>query len=542
MSSLESRKARSRMARGTVSATSVSLAIVTVALLAMWMLASPAAAHAAPEYRSLSGADRYETAIMVSQAGFGGGVGAVVLATGENYPDALSAAPLAAAYGGPVLLTHSNEFDEETRAEVARLQPAKIFVVGLEAVVVDQVTAAFPDLAAAPEGIVVLTGLDRYDTARLVAEQVEARLGTVSGVVFARGDSFADALSVAPLAAVKGWPILLITERGPLPDATMQALVSLEVVEGLVVGTYVDPGVPGFTLTRIVGSDRYDTSAKIAEYSVTQGLSYAHLAMVTGDNFPDALAAGPFLALDAGTVLLTQSKSVPASVSSLLLSRAQEVGRVDFIGLVPAVTSQVKLILSVTGLPDGLTFSTLSQGSSGADVLWLEQRLTDLSYRPGPVDGVFDKRTYQAVLAFQKWEGLARDGVVGAKVWPRLLSAVSPSPSRSGSGTWLEVNKAKQVLLYVQDGIVVRTLPVSTGNPSVGITTPSGTFSITRKSPRWDGPRYKPLYIRSYGVLAIHGYPSVPPWSASHGCIRVPLWDMDEFFPMIAVGTRVHVY
>ena len=131
-------------------------------------------------------------------------------------------------------------------------------------------------------------------------------------------------------------------------------------------------------------------------------------------------------------------------------------GRVDFIGLVPAVTSQVKLILSVTGLPDGLTFSTLSQGSSGADVLWLEQRLTDLTYRPGSVDGVFDKRTYQAVLAFEKWEGLARDGVVGAKVWSRLLSAVSPSPSRSGSGTWLEVNKAKQVLLYVQDGIVVR--------------------------------------------------------------------------------------
>ena len=55
----------------------------------------------------------------------------------------------------------------------------------------------------------VLTGVDRYDTARLVAEQVKARLGTVSGAVFARGDSFPDALSVAPLAAAKGWPILL---------------------------------------------------------------------------------------------------------------------------------------------------------------------------------------------------------------------------------------------------------------------------------------------------------------------------------------------
>ena len=233
---------------------------------------------------------------------------------------------------------------------------------------------------------------------------------------------------------------------------------------------------------------------------------------------------------------------MPAPISSLLLSRAAEVGRVDFIGLVPAVTGQVKLILSAADQPDGLTFATLKQGSTGSDVLWLEQRLTDLTYRPGPIDGVFDKRTYQAVLAFQKWEGLARDGVVGSQMWSRLLGAGAPSPSRSGSGAWIEVNKSKQVLLYVESGTVVRTLPVSTGNPDVGITTPSGTLSVTRKSPRWDGPRYKPMYIRSWGVLAIHGYPSVPPWPASHGCIRVPLWDMDEFYPLVPVGTKVYVY
>jgi putative cell wall-binding protein len=518
----------------------IVLAFITVA--SVLILATSAEAQAAPEYTSLTGANRYETAIMVSQAGFGPGAGAVVLATGENYPDALSAAPLAAAYGGPVLLTHSTEFDEETRAEIARLQPGKIFIVGLEAGLVGQVTAAFPELAALPDGIVVLTGVDRYDTARLVAEQVQIRLGTVSGVVFARGDAFADALSVAPLAAAKGWPILLIPESGAAPEATMQALSSLGVGQGLVVGTYFDPGIPGLALTQVAGSDRYDTSAKVAEYSAAQGMSFAHVAMVTGDDFPDALAAGPFLATDGGIVLLTQSTSVPAPISSLLLSRAAEVGRVDFIGLVPAVTGQVKLILSAADQPDGLTFATLKQGSTGSDVLWLEQRLTDLTYRPGPIDGVFDKRTYQAVLAFQKWEGLARDGVVGSQMWSRLLGAGAPSPSRSGSGAWIEVNKSKQVLLYVESGTVVRTLPVSTGNPDVGITTPSGTLSVTRKSPKWDGPRYKPLYIRSYGVLAIHGYPSVPPWPASHGCIRVPLWDMDDFYPLVAVGTKVYVY
>jgi putative cell wall-binding protein len=517
-----------------------AFALAAVILLAMWTLAPQPPALATPEFRSISGADRYETAIQVSQVGFGPGVGAVVLATGENYPDALSAAPLAAAYAGPVLLTSSTALDEGARAEIARLQPGKIFIVGLDEAVVAQVTAAFPDLAAAPGGISVLAGTDRYDTARLVAEQVWAKLGTVTGVVLAPGDSFADALSAAPLAAAKGWPILLTPGEGPIPAVTLEALAAFEVTSGVAVGTYVDPGIPGLTLTHLVGSDRYDTSAQIAEYAASQGLSYGHTAMVTGENFPDALAAGPYLARDGGIVLLTGARDVPARVLSLLRERDEVIGTVEFIGLTPVVSSQVKLVLSAGALPDGLYFSTLRWGSSGEEVLWLEQRLTDLTYRPGPIDGVFDERTYQAVLAFQKWEGLARDGVVGERAWSRLLGAVPPTPSRGGSGAWLEVDKAKQVLLYVEDGVVVRTLAASTGNPDVGIVTPSRTFTVYAKSPQWDGPRYKPLYLR--GILAIHGYPSVPPWPASHGCIRVPLWDMDEFFPLIPVGTTVYVY
>jgi putative cell wall-binding protein len=516
-----------------------AVALAATILLALLMLVAPNAALAAPEYKGISGSDRYQTAIQVSQEGFAPGVEAVVLATGENYPDALSAAPLAAAYGGPVLLTHSAVFDETIRAEVARLQPGKIFLVGLVESVVAQIAAAFPDLATS-DGIIILTGADRYDTARLVAEQVKVKLGAVTGVVIAPGDSFADALSAAPLAAVKGWPILLTPGDGPVPDVTLRAVTALGVTEGLAVGTYVDPGIPELTLTHLVGSDRYDTSAKVAEYAAAEGLSYAHLAVVTGDNFPDALAAGPYLARDGGIVLLVQSKSVPAPISSLLLARAGAIGAVDFIGLTPTVIGQVKLLLSVIDLPDGFTFGAVRLGSSGAEVAWLEQKLTDLTYRPGPIDGVFDKRTYQAVLAFQKWEGLARDGVVGAGVWSRLLTASVPTASRSGSGEWIEVSKAKQVLLYVNNGAVNRTLAVSTGNPDVGIVTPSRMFTVYAKSGKWDGPRYKPLYLR--GILAIHGYPSVPVWPASHGCIRVPLWDMDELFPLISVGTSVHVY
>jgi lipoprotein-anchoring transpeptidase ErfK/SrfK len=118
--------------------------------------------------------------------------------------------------------------------------------------------------------------------------------------------------------------------------------------------------------------------------------------------------------------------------------------------------------------------------------------------------------------------------------------AATPQAARSGSGAWIEVDKSRQVLLYVTEGTVVRTLAVSTGSATVGIVTPTATFTVYAKSGKWDGPRYKPLYLR--GILAIHGYPSVPAYPASHGCIRVPLWDQDELFPMVEVGTKVYVY
>jgi putative cell wall-binding protein len=517
---------------------SVAMAVLVCAFLSLFMAAP---ALAAPEYASLRGTDRYDTAIKISQAGFAAGVEGVVLATGENFPDALAAAPLAAAYGGPLLLTHSSYLDETTRAEIVRLQPQTIFVVGLEAAVVTQVAAAFPELAATPERIVRLVGLNRYDTARLVAEQVHQRTGDVSGAVLVPGDSFADALSVGPLAAAKGWPVLLTPTYGPLPEETAAALQRLQPASLLAVGTTVDPGLPA-AVTRIIGSDRYATCVQVAAYALDQGLSISHVGLVTGQKFPDGLAAAPYLALRDGLLLLTQDTSVSSSVAQFLVDHAADVVTATFIGLNPGVVTLAKLLLSDTDLPDGFGSTTVASGASGAAVLWLEQKLALLSYRPGPVDGVFDKRTHQAVLAFQKWEGLARDGVVGPQVWARLLTAKTPQSARSSSGSWVEVNKSKQVLLYVERGVVTRTLAVSTGNANVGIVTPSGTYSITRRSGGWDGPRYKPLYLRSWGALAIHGYPSVPVWPASHGCVRVPLWDQDELYPLIPVGTRVFVY
>jgi peptidoglycan hydrolase-like protein with peptidoglycan-binding domain len=176
------------------------------------------------------------------------------------------------------------------------------------------------------------------------------------------------------------------------------------------------------------------------------------------------------------------------------------------------------------------------------EILWAEQRLADLSYRPGPIDGVFDKKTRAAVIAFQKWEGLTRDGTLNSNVWSRLQTATRPKPKYSGTNTWIEVNKAKQVLLFVQKGALKWTLPVSTGTTGDGgIITPSGSFKVLRKTLETN-PRYLPLYIRSTGYLAIHGYPSVPTYPASHGCVRTQTWDQDQLYPLVPLNTPVYIY
>ncbi|MBN1632464.1 MAG: S-layer homology domain-containing protein [Thermoleophilia bacterium] len=223
-----------------------------------------------------------------------------------------------------------------------------------------------------------------------------------------------------------------------------------------------------------------------------------------------------------------------------------QVTRAQTVGMLYAALFETPVTLTDPPAPVAppTAYPDATKGSQGPHVLWLEQRLTDLTYRPGPVDGVFDHRTYQAVIAFQKWEGLTRDGVVRSATWARLASAARPVPSRSGSGIWIEVNKSKQVFLYIQNGVVTRTLPTSTGRSFTYRTSP---YTVQRK-PIADGPRYRALYINPGNVLAIHGYPSVPVYPASDGCIRLPKWDMDDlrardsYDPMIPDGTKVYIY
>ena len=173
----------------------------------------------------------------------------------------------------------------------------------------------------------------------------------------------------------------------------------------------------------------------------------------------------------------------------------------------------------------------------------MQQRLEELGYWIGAADGTFDDDTRHAVVALQKAAGLARDGVVGPLTRRALRDGVRPSP-HSRTGSVVEVDLARQLLLVVEDGELRAVFDTSTGRRPGS--TPVGTWTVVREI---DGPRHAPLgvlYRPKYfhGGVAIHGFTSVPPEPASHGCVRVTYPAMDHLWEedLLPIGTPVWVY
>jgi len=181
-----------------------------------------------------------------------------------------------------------------------------------------------------------------------------------------------------------------------------------------------------------------------------------------------------------------------------------------------------------------------------------EQRLWELGYWAGPIDGKFDSASRQALIAFQKVEGRARTGNLTSSELNALLTASRPRPRFEGYGH-IEIDLTRQVLFVVDEtGTVSRILPVSAGNEGQYVDhgqvhrahTPRGTFKVLRKINGWRLSSLGLLYYPSYIVngIAVHGSLSVPPYAASHGCIRVPMFAAKELSGLMPIGIEVSVY
>ena len=177
----------------------------------------------------------------------------------------------------------------------------------------------------------------------------------------------------------------------------------------------------------------------------------------------------------------------------------------------------------------------LALGSRGSSVRVLESRLRELRYALPRADSLYGLDTYQAVLAFQKVNRLPWTGRVDARVWKQLRAASPPRPHYGGDH--IEVSKGSQYLLVVRDGRTELVVHVSTGATG---NTPLGRWQVYRKVTGWDWVLWYPMYfLRGF---AIHGYPSVPAYPASHGCVRVPMWVAPQLYSRIGWGQTIYVY
>lgn len=206
----------------------------------------------------------------------------------------------------------------------------------------------------------------------------------------------------------------------------------------------------------------------------------------------------------------------------------------------PATTIAAPTTTSTTAAPD-----VLRPGATGDAVVALQRRLVELGFFVIALDGAYDEVTAHAVTAFQKVTGLRRDGIAGPQTLGALAAATRPAPGAETETTGLaiEVDLTRQVLLVARDGTTELVLDVSTGRDD---RTPTGHYRIEREIDGYHrselGVLYRPKYV--YRGIAVHGYPSVPPYPASHGCIRTINPAMDHLWAndLLPIGTPVWVH
>lgn len=266
----------------------------------------------------IGGEDRYATSVAISQANFPAGAPVVYIATGANFPDALSAAPVAAKATAPLLLSPANAIPDVVRAEIVRLAPGAIVVVGGTGSISDEVVA---DLGTLAPIVTRLSGDDRYGTSRALATDAFGVSGAPL-VFLATGATFPDALSASAAAGFKEAPVILIRGGDSALDANTIALMSTlgttdVVIAGGIGSISVEietelQALPGMlTVKRLGGDDRFATSGNMNRDAFT---STTTVYIASGMSFPDALSGAAVAGQQDAPLYVIPTRCIPSYV------------------------------------------------------------------------------------------------------------------------------------------------------------------------------------------------------------------------------------
>lgn len=279
---------------------------------------TPGARDLAFSVERLAGANRYETAAAISREFFDPGVPVAVIATGANFPDGLAAGPAADELGGPVLFVTRDTVPAVTRAELVRLRPREIVVVGGLDVISSPVRSKLDGLT---EGTARrLAGPSRYETAAAVS--AHAFPGGTHIAYVATGTAFPDALAGGAAAGIQEAPMLL-TSRSHLNAATRAELQRLDPDRIMLLGgtAAISDSVAAqlgelAIVERVAGPHRYGTALALSQRVF--GTDRPAVVLATGKNWPDALAVSATARRTRGPILLTTGSALPDGTSSEL--------------------------------------------------------------------------------------------------------------------------------------------------------------------------------------------------------------------------------
>ncbi|AZV57180.1 cell wall-binding repeat-containing protein [Clostridium sp. AWRP] len=266
------------------------------------------------------GSNRIETSLKISQNGWPNGANTVVLAQGYGYADALCAAPLAKKLNAPIILSGQNALSDNIMSEIKRLKATQVFLIGGAASLSENIVAQLKSLGISD--IQRLGGTNRYETSVKIAQKV----GNADSIVVASGNGYADSLSIAPIAASKGMPILLSGSDN------LSSEVSNYIKNNNVKKTYVVGGTASIgdsvksvlpNAERLGGATRFETNLAILK-NFKSDLKFSHVYIAEGDGpsgneFADALS-GSALAAQKSAPMVLVYKSVAANTSNFIKS------------------------------------------------------------------------------------------------------------------------------------------------------------------------------------------------------------------------------
>lgn len=316
--------------------------------------------QASPNITRISGDSRYKTSIEISKYGWNKS-DYVVLASGENFADGLCATPLAKKYDAPILLTEGRDLSQDISEELSRLNAKNILVIGGTAVISDSVKEALEKLGYSCRRI---SGQDRYETSVKIAKELD----TPKELVVVNGDNYPDGLSISPVAAMKGIPILLVNSN-IVHNSVLNYIKDKKINTTYVIGgtNSINPSVLSAfsTTTRIYGDDRYSTNMKIfQQFFDLTSLNSSYIA--SGEGFPDALACSALSAKNLKPLLL-MDKSGTTESYKYIYSNKDSIENMIVVGGGGSIRPRV--VNNLMGVPNKLIDNLNSVGNSSQVII-----------------------------------------------------------------------------------------------------------------------------------------------------------------------------